>query len=131
MSVIRIHQYYDLSWSLSELWDFNVHPYMEGIVKYIEPKLVRGTFLPCWMWTGRLQYFNRGMINEYSYPTVYMPINLARPDHGRKLKYVHRYMAEQFWDFPTNWIVYRTCGHQDCVNPQHFAISYRNDPDHR
>ncbi len=126
--VTQIHPYYDLSWSLSELWDFRTNPHMEGIMQYVEPKLVRGINLPCWMWGGRIQWFNFGHHNQYGYPTANIPTDLNNPKKTRKVTYVHRYVAEQFWDFPKGYIVYRTCYKQNCVNPQHFAISYRNDP---
>lgn len=128
MSVTLIRPYYTLDWTLSQMWDFRSHPHMEPIVRYIEPKIVRGINLPCWLWIGRLQYFNRGMDNEYAYPTVNLPLSLTRKSRRDKPTYVHRFMASCFWEYPSNFIVFRTCRQQGCVNPQHFAISYRNDP---
>ena len=119
--------YYTTDWSLDKMWDFATHPYMENIVRYIEPRLLRGMYLPCWLWTGRSQYFNRGKVNEYSYPTIYMPIQTLNPKAGRKLTYVHRYMAETFWDFPKEYVVKRDCRYSNCVNPQHFIIARRNN----
>lgn len=128
-----IHQPYDLSITLGELWSWTTHqpigPRMEMILQFIEPKIVRGSYLPCWRWGGKHQYFNKNKANEYSYPVIGIPIDPIRPKNGRKVEYVHRYMAATFFHMKPKEIVFRTCFHSDCVNPQHFAISYRNDPD--
>lgn len=131
MTIIK-HQPYDMTWTLAEMWDFEAHPYMERIVRFIEPKITRGIFLPCWLWSGRHQYFNRGSAhNEYMYPTVNMPIDINNPDLGRKVVYVHRFMAETFFHVEPGEIVYHVpeCQYKNCVNPAHLVVSHRNDPE--
>jgi len=127
--IIQKHPLYDLGWSLKDLWDFGTYPHMEDIMRYIEPNVVRGIFLPCWIWQGSYQTYQKGHYDERSYPLVRAPRVSGRPDLGLKPQYVHRYLARVFWDFPDNFVVYRECGRVDCVNVNHFVISHRNDPE--
>ena len=122
-----INQPYDIDWTLAECTDYRVRPHMEIIMRYIEPRIVRGTYLPCWIWNGRFQYYNRGKENEYAYPSVSIPVNA---DHSKGLAAVavHRYMAQTFFGVKPDEIVYRTCKKFNCVSPHHIAVSYRNDP---
>lgn len=116
-----------MGWALKDLWDFGAYPHMEDIMKFIEPKMVRGIFLPCWIWGGTYHKYQKDHYGEIAYPQVRLPIHPGRPDLGMKPQYVHRYLARVFWDFPQNFVVYRTCGRTDCVNINHFVISHRND----
>lgn len=118
-----------MDWSLGDLTDYDAHPWMEPIMRYIEPKIIRGTFLPCWEWGGRYQVTKAGTPYERHYPTV--NINAVPLDHSSELitHYVHRFMAETFWEIPPGHVVYRLCENERCVNPNHMSVSYRNDPD--
>jgi len=71
----------------------------------IEPKVMRGAFLPCWIWTGAL--------DKNGYPIIYL-------DRGKTIM-AHRFVAKLFWRFPEDWYVSRSCGTQNCVNPNHLT----------
>ncbi len=93
----------------------NMHTRFENIPKewlnQIEPFVVRGPFLPCWVWCGALDR------NGYPIKNV-----------DGVMVMVHRYVAKIFYDFPDNWYVKRECNVQNCVNPNHLVITtYRKD----
>lgn len=126
MATIK-HQYYDENWSLYDLTNYGTRPYMEPIMRIIEPKIVRGAFLPCWKWLGSFQRYNKTTIRQTIYPIVSMPINIHNPKGPKRMVYVHRFLAQTFWEMGPQEIVYRKCESADCVNPAHFVISHRND----
>lgn len=94
--------------------------------KDIEPRIVRGPFLPCWIWTGRMQIFHKDTAYERRYPTVHVTL-----DYGHKIErkqvYVHRFVAQLFWKYPERLAVFRTCREEACVNPNHFVITHKNN----
>jgi len=101
---------------------------MEKIMRYIEPKIIREGFLPCWMWGGSYKVVKPNTPYERAYPIV--RINKIPLDHKSELEefYVHRFMAETFFDIEPGQVVIRLCGKTDCVNPNHLQVTYRNDP---
>lgn len=74
-------------------------------LKFVEPKIIRGSFLPCWVWTGRL--------DRNGYPV------LRHPLYGHLM--AHRFVAGMFWQYPENWFVTRTCHRINCLNPGHLV----------
>src|SRR5215468_1200965 len=75
-------------------------------LRLVEPHVVRGAFLPCWIWAGKLD--NRG----------YPRLHYRDPRTGKsKYLYVHRLVVTMFWDVPPRWYVKRTCQTLNCVNP--------------
>ena len=117
----------------SNLFEVLYDPDFRWFFKYIEPKIVRGSFLPCWMWNGRMQVFNPDQICRREYPTVMLPpIEQGWDESGpKKMYYVHRYIASLFWQFPDTYTVYRTCREAGCVNPNHFHIAPKHHPDYQ
>jgi hypothetical protein len=84
----------------------------------VEPRVVRGSFLPCWIWTGRL--------NTYGYPIL----NYVDAHTRKKTQMtVRRYVARIFWDLPEDWYVLMNCQGVNCVNPHHMYPS-RFHPNH-
>jgi hypothetical protein len=77
-------------------------------LRFVEPHVVRGAFLPCWIWAGN--------IDEHGYPRLHY-----RDPSTRKSKYiyVHRLIVRMFWDVPERWYVKRRCDTVNCVNPHH------------
>lgn len=75
-------------------------------IKWIEPKIVRGSFLPCWIWSGAL--------DRNGYPL------LRHPARGQIS--ARRFVAEMFWDFPDIWFVTCNCHHMNCLNPSHIIV---------
>jgi hypothetical protein len=79
-------------------------------VKYIEPYVIRGGFLPCWVWAGK--------INRYGHPYLWT----TDPLTGKSIRLMaHRMVARIFWDFPSKWYIRRTCDTINCVNPAHIV----------
>ena len=75
-------------------------------LQYIEPKVMRGGFLPCWVWTGKVHvHTGRGLFNY----------------RGKQVQ-AHRFVAQIFWDFPPEYWVKLTCTTLNCVNPAHLVI---------
>lgn len=99
-------------------------------LRYIEPKVIRGSFAPCWVWKGKMATFNKGTTKETAYPVMVVPVNLFDERGAKKQVYVHRWIAQMLWEFPEDYVVYRNCPNgviQNCVNPSHFVISHRSD----
>lgn len=88
---------------------FNMITRLENIPKewlnHIEPKIVRGPFLPCWVWTGAL--------DRNGYPVMNVDGAMVM---------VHRFVAKIFYIFPEEWFVTRSCNVQNCLNPNHIVI---------
>ncbi len=88
---------------------FNLITRFENVPKewlnHVEPHVVRGPFLPCWVWSGGL--------DRNGYPILWVE---------GKMVMVHRFVAKIFYDFPPNWYVTRECLVQNCVNPSHLVI---------
>ena len=88
---------------------FNLITRFENVPKewlnHVEPFVVRGPFLPCWVWSGALDK------NGYPIKNV-----------DGKLVMVHRFVAKMFYDFPEAWYVTRSCNVQNCINPGHLVI---------
>jgi hypothetical protein len=78
----------------------------EDFLKYVEPKLMRGSFLPCWVWTGTM--------DRNGYPMVRHPVG--------GLIMAHRFVASLYWEFPEAYFVTRTCHRINCVNPSHLVV---------
>lgn len=96
-------------------------------LRFIEPKIIRGSYLPCWIWKGSMQVFDHG---TSAYPKMMIPVNLVDERGPKKQVYVHRFIAQQLWTFPEEYVVYRNCPNgpiANCVNPAHFVISHRHD----
>jgi len=91
----------------------NVHTQLENIPKewlnVIEPHVVRGAFLPCWVWTGAL--------DRNGYPVM---------NTDGKMVMAHRFVAKVFWDFDDSYYVTRTCKVQNCVNPNHLKVTNKH-----
>src|SRR4051812_36029554 len=63
-------------------------------LRSVEPHVMRGAFLPCWIWAGN--------IDEHGYPRLHY----RDPTTGRsKYIYVHRLVVKMFWDVPERWYV--------------------------
>lgn len=74
-------------------------------LNHIEPKIVRGPFLPCWVWSGAL--------DRNGYPTFYVEGDMVM---------AHRYVAKLFYIFPDEWYVTQSCNVRNCLNPTHIVI---------
>jgi hypothetical protein len=92
---------------------FNTKTQLENIPKewlnHIEPHVVRGAFLPCWVWAGQC--------DRNGYPTM-------RVDG--KMVMVHRFVASLFWTFGKDKYVRRRCHVQNCVNPNHIYVTSKH-----
>jgi len=92
---------------------FNIHTQLENVPKewlnHVEPHVVRGAFLPCWVWAGAC--------DRNGYP-------IMRVDDGMVM--VHRFVAGLFWTFDKSYYVRRTCKVNNCVNPNHLHITSRH-----
>lgn len=75
-------------------------------LKYIEHKIVRGSFLPCWIW--------QGTIDRNGYPF------LRHPQFGQIG--ARKFVAKMFWEFPDNWYVTPTCHRINCLCPTHLVV---------
>lgn len=82
-------------------------------LRYIEPHVMRGRFLPCWIWMGAT--------DKNGYPVLWI-----REGDSRSYKMVHRYVASLFYEFDRSMTVRRTCGTLNCVNPSHIQITARH-----
>ena len=79
-------------------------------LRFVEPYVVRGAFLPCWIWAGQ--------IDSRGYPRLHY----RDPRTGKsKYLYVHRLVVTMFWDVPQRWYVRRSCQTLNCVNPHHMV----------
>ena len=91
----------------------NIHTQLENVPKewlnVIEPHVVRGAFLPCWVWTGA--------VDRNGYPHMRVE---------RKMVMAHRFVAKIFYDFPDAYFVSLSCGVRNCVNPNHIKITARH-----
>jgi len=74
-------------------------------LNHVEPFIVRGPFLPCWVWSGALDK------NGYPIKNV-----------DGKMMMMHRFVARLFYDFPDEWYVTRSCNVQNCLCPSHLVI---------
>jgi hypothetical protein len=79
-------------------------------LKYIEPKVVRGSFLPCWIWTG--------VIDRNGYPFF------RHPAHGQIG--VRGFITRMFWEYPDNYFVTNICHRINCVNPTHLVVQEKH-----
>src|SRR5215468_5622665 len=70
----------------------------EEWLKHVEPHVLRGGYLPCWLWIGR--------VDKAGYPKMNWYDPLRRKD---TYAFVHRFVADLFWDFPSHWYVMKTC----------------------
>lgn len=78
----------------------------------IEPKIIRGSFMPCWIWSGSIQ-------SQTGLGLIYSPVN------GKQM-IVTRFVAEVFWEFPKErgkTFVYHSCHRPNCVNPNHLIVT--------
>jgi len=75
-------------------------------LRFIEPKLIRGSFLPCWIWTGAM--------DRNGYPVM------KHPETGRFVS-AQRYAARLFWEFPEEYYVATICQHRQCLCPRHIV----------
>lgn len=73
----------------------------------IEKFLVRGPWLPCWLWVGTY--------DAQGYPLLLHP-------ETKKYTSATRYVAKMFWSFPDTHIVSHACPNRNCMNPAHFAV---------
>ncbi len=97
---------------------FNLKTSLENIptewLRNIEPKVQRGAWLPCWIWTG--------LVDPNGYP-----IMSAKQANGRRTYVmVHRVVAKMFYGFDDSCIVRRTCKTVNCVNPAHVMPTNRH-----
>jgi hypothetical protein len=76
---------------------------------YIEPKILRGPYLPCWIWTAKT--------DKNGYPLI------KNPYDSEKYLMAHRVVAKMFWDFPDSFYVTRTCPRNNCLNPGHLLVT--------
>src|SRR5262245_25722082 len=77
-------------------------------LRFVEPYVFRGAFLPCWVWAGNID--GRG----------YPRLHFRDPSTGKsKYIFVQRLVVQMFWDLPQRWYVKRTCTTVNCVNPHH------------
>ena len=119
---------------LREMWDFATFPEREIMMRWIEPRLVRGIHLPCWIWTGRFQGSKKmqhpfDTVRIMQYPVMNVPRDLADHSKGTKEVHVRPYLSHLFWEYEErDDSVYMQCGNQACVSPHHYMITYRNDP---
>lgn len=88
---------------------FNMITRLENVPKewlnHVEPKIMRGPFLPCWVWTGALDR-NGYPVMQFEGQTIMM----------------HRFVAKIFYNFPDSWYVTRSCNVQNCLNPAHIVV---------
>jgi hypothetical protein len=82
----------------------------EDWLRNAEKHIMRGSFLPCWIWTGAHDMGGYPVVNH--------------PQNGKML--AQRWIASMFWDFPQEFFVTRTCLRQNCVNPQHLVVQEEN-----
>lgn len=78
-------------------------------LNHVEPHIVRGAFLPCWVWAGAC--------DRNGYP-------IMRVDG--KIVMVHRWVAKLFWEYAPSMYVRRSCGVNNCVNPSHLIITSKH-----
>lgn len=75
-------------------------------LKHIEPHVIRGAFLPCWVMSKPLNP-GSGLVH-------------IRVDG--KYTTALRYIAKLFWEFPENYRVTTLCETVGCCNPAHLYI---------
>jgi len=75
-------------------------------LNHVEPKVVRGAFLPCWIWAGA--------VDKNGYPIM---------RDGNTIIMMHRYVAKLFYKVGKTDYVKRSCGINNCVNPNHVYVS--------
>lgn len=78
-------------------------------LRYVEPKIMRGPYLPCWIWTATL--------DSKGYPMMLDPYI-----KGKQVM-VRRWVAGLFYDFDRSLYVPLRCTRRNCVNPNHMYIS--------
>ena len=76
-------------------------------LRYVEPKIMRGPYLPCWIWSGQL--------DRNGYP-------LMKDPHLGKMVMGHIWIARLFWQFDDEYVT-RTCPRRNCVNPGHLLVT--------
>jgi hypothetical protein len=82
-------------------------------LRLVEPKLVRGPYLPCWIWVG--------LLDQKGHPLIRNPAS-------NKVEQGHRFVASLFWDFPPHFYVKFSCQHTNCLNPKHLIPTERAAP---
>ena len=95
---------------------FNMKTSFENIpgewLRHVEPKVMRGAWLPCWVWQGGT--------DRNGYPQM----QVKNIETGkRETVMVHRFVAALFYDFDPCLTVRRTCGTINCVNPNHVEVT--------
>lgn len=97
---------------------FNLRTSLENIPRewlvHVEPYVMRGSWLPCWVWMGGT--------DRNGYPVM----NVRDSDGKRKKIMVHRYVAGMFFEFNPALTVRRTCNTLNCVNPAHIQVTRRH-----
>lgn len=81
----------------------------------IEPHIIRGQYLPCWLWTKEVDA--TGMPSR----RIKMGDKLIRQG-------VHRFVARIFFDFPEEYYVTHIaqCRHRNCLHPSHLLVTPTN-----
>jgi hypothetical protein len=82
-----------------------------GWLRFVEPKIMRGSFLPCWIWTGAL--------DMSGYPVMRIPGETQNA-------MLHHFVAGMYWDYPPKYFVGRTCQNINCLNPSHLVPQAKN-----
>jgi len=82
-------------------------------LKYVEPKVLRGAFRPCWIWTGA--------VDVAGYPRRYV----RRPDASTEARNLRREIVSLFWKLPDSYTVSAACHVATCVNPSHLIVKER------
>lgn len=95
---------------------FNLKTSLENVPRewlvHVEPHVMRGSWLPCWVWMGAT--------DRNGYPTMMV----RDPETGkRKTVMVHRFVAGLFFDYDPCLTVRRTCNTINCVNPAHVQVT--------
>jgi hypothetical protein len=80
----------------------------------VEPMVLRGSFLPCWVWIGMVH-------TAKGHGQICIPKSYDREKKKARVVYAHRYVAKIFWDFPEDWFVAHICERNNCVNPAHLC----------
>ena len=87
----------------------NMHTQLENIPKewlnHVEPNIMRGSFLPCWLWVGP--------ICAKGYPRAY---------YDYKSRNMRRMVAGIFYELPDDWYVDLACHNKQCLNPNHLRV---------
>lgn len=80
---------------------------------YVEPKILRAGYLPCWQWVGDF--------SQEGYPQAYTGARRQPGDIKKTL--MRRLVASMFWEFGRYQYVVSTCGNRACLNPEHLVVT--------